>query len=210
MNSIYILKIKETKIYERSRSFHQFTNQPTHPRYYLLSDIWLRLSDPSILPNIRTPFPTGFFVARRGHREAMEFYFSAAYYVSIMYRLLFRCASIFSARSFERRRPATHEERTVRRPCDSFSISVLGSWGNLTSGKRVNARLYYAFRHRTMVIKRFRWNGERSLFILLVHVWRTTCDDVRWCKKMFNFSSVSYGERSPFEIIYFGRISYLC
>lgn len=31
----------------------------------------------------------------------MEFYFSAAYYVSIMYRLLFRCASIFSARSFE-------------------------------------------------------------------------------------------------------------
>lgn len=74
-----------------------------------------RLSDPSILISAAHHVPTGFFVARRGHREAMEFYFSAAYYVSIMYRL--SCSDVL--RSFRpevsRRRPSTHEEpeRTV-------------------------------------------------------------------------------------------------
>lgn len=148
MNNIYI---KNNNQKRRIKDLDRSINSPikfTHPKYYLLSDICLRLSDPSTLPNIRNTVPTGFFVARRGHREAMEFYFSAAYYVSIMYRLLFRCASIFSARSFETK--AGHArgtaERTVRRPCDSFSISTSGSWGNLTSGKRVKCNSVYITR----------------------------------------------------------------
>lgn len=110
MNNIYI---KNNNQKRRIKDLDRSINSPikfTHPKYYLLSDICLRLSDPSILPNIRNTVPTGFFVARRGHREAMEFYFSAAYYVSIMYRLLFDVLRSFRP-EVSRRRPATHEER---------------------------------------------------------------------------------------------------
>lgn len=71
------------------------------------------------------------------------------------------CFDLFGQKFRDEGRPRTRNGRvSIRRPCDSFSISASGSWGNLTSRReRVKPRLYYT-RSDDGNKERFRWNGE--------------------------------------------------
>lgn len=100
------------------------------------------------------------------------------------------CSDLFGQKFRDEGRPRTRNPNVLfRRPCDSFSISTSGSWGNLTSGKRVNGPFILYTRsdmknggNKNGSVGRWR---TLDVYIIGSRGAHNTCDDVTRCEKFF-------------------------